>query len=95
MKTQGFYHAHSDMGIFIYKDKKGQLVIALVYVNDGLFFGIDKVFVDKKKQACLKHWKCHDTGNVTEFLGICVTHDAGKIMLDQQKYLKRYLSTSV
>jgi hypothetical protein len=50
MKTQGFYRMHSDMGIFIYKDKKGRLVITLVYVDDGLFFGIDKVFVDKKKK---------------------------------------------
>jgi hypothetical protein len=91
MKTQGFYRVHSDVGIFIYKDKKGRLVIALVYVDDGLFFRIDKAFVDKKKKACLKHWECCDTGNVTEFLGIRVTCDAGKIMLDQQKYLKKIL----
>jgi hypothetical protein len=91
MKTQGFYHVHSDMGIFIYKDNRGQLVIALVYVDNGLFFGIDKSFVDKKKQVCLKHWECCDTGDVMEFLGIRVTHDAGKIQLDQRKYLAKVL----
>jgi Reverse transcriptase (RNA-dependent DNA polymerase) len=91
MKTQGFYRAHSDAGIFIYKDNRGRLVIALVYVDDGLFFGIDKSFVDKKKKACLKHWECRDTGDVTEFLGIRVTRDAGKIQLDQRKYLAKVL----
>jgi hypothetical protein len=80
------------VGIFIYKDKKGRLVIALIYVDNGLFFGIDKSFVDKKKQqACLKHWECRDTGDVTEFLGIRVTRDAGKIQLDQRKYLENVL----
>jgi hypothetical protein len=91
MKTQGFYRAHSIVGIFIYKDNRGQLVVALVYVDDGLFFGIDMSFVDKKKQACLKHWECCDTGDVTEFLGIRVTCDAGKIQLDQRKYLAKVL----
>jgi hypothetical protein len=91
MKTQGFYCAHSNVGIFIYKDNRGRLVITLIYVDDGLFFGIDKSFVDKKKQACLKHWECHDTGDVMEFLGIHVTRDEGKIQLDQWKYLQKVL----
>ena len=91
MKTQGFKHAYADMGIFIYKDSKGHFVIALVYVDDRLFMGTDRALIDKKKQACLAHWECRDTGDVTEFLGIKISKEANKIKLDQKKYLKRLL----
>ena len=53
--------------------------------------GTDHALVDKKKAACLKHWECRDTGKVTEFLGMKVTHDGEKIKLDQIKYLKKLL----
>jgi len=46
-------------------------VITLVYINDGLFLGADKGLVDSKKCACLEHWECHDTGDVTDFLAVC------------------------
>ena len=91
MKTQGFKHAYTDMGIFIYKDLEGQYVIALVYVDDGLFMGTDHTLIDKKKAMCLKHWEYHYTGKVTEFLGMEVTHNGKKIKLDQIKYLKKLL----
>ena len=51
MKTMGFHWASSDTGVFIYKHPDRQLVIALVYVNDGLFLGADKALVDLKKHA--------------------------------------------
>ena len=73
MKTQGFKHIYANVGIFIYKDSKGRYVITLVYIDDGLFMGTDRTLVDKKKPACLKHWECHDTGKVTEFLSMKVT----------------------
>ena len=53
--------------------------------------GTDRGLVDKKKAACLKHWECRDTGEVTEFLGMKVTRDGEKIKLDQIKYLKKLL----
>jgi len=91
MKTMGFHQASSDAGVFIYKHPDGRLVIALVYVNDGLFLGADKALVDSKKCACLEHWECHDTGDVTDFLGMKVNKTASCITIDQKAYLKRYL----
>jgi Reverse transcriptase (RNA-dependent DNA polymerase) len=91
MKTQGFRRASSDAGVFIYQHKDGSIVIALIYVDDGLFLGLNKELVDKKKQKCLKHWECQDTGNVTEFLGIRITREASKVMLDQRTYLQKVL----
>jgi len=58
MKTQGFHQASSDAGVFIYKHCDGKIVIALVYVDDGIFLGYDRSLVDEKKCACLEHWEC-------------------------------------
>jgi len=68
----GFHQASSNAGVFIYKHPNRQLVIAFIYVNDGLFLGTDKPLVDSKKHACLEHWECRDTGDVTDFLGMKV-----------------------
>ena len=84
MKTMGFHQAFSDARVFIYKHPDGQLVIALVYINDGLFLGADKTLVDSKKRACLEHWECHDTGDVTDFLGMKVNKSALCITIDQK-----------
>jgi len=84
MKTMGFHQAFSDARVFIYKHPDGQLVIALVYINDGLFLGADKALVDSKKCACLEHWECHDTGDVTDFLGMKVNKSALCITIDQK-----------
>jgi hypothetical protein len=53
--------------------------------------GTDKRLVDEKKNACMKHWECRDTGNVTEFLGMHVKRNAATLELDQQLYLKKVL----
>jgi len=90
MKTMGFHWASSDAGVFIYKHPDGWLVIALVYVNYGPFLGTDKALVDFKKHACLEHWECHDTGDVTDFLGMKVK-SASCITIDQKAYLKMVL----
>jgi len=66
-------------------------VIALVYVNDGLFLGADKALVDSKKHAYLKHWECHDTGDVTDFLGMKVNKSASCITINQKAYLTMVL----
>jgi len=66
-------------------------VIPLVYVGDGLFLGDDKALVDSKKHACLKHWECHDTGDVTDFLGMKVNKTASCIMINQKAYLTMVL----
>jgi len=66
-------------------------VITLVYVNDGLFLGADKALVDSKKCTCLEHWECHDTGDVTDFLGMKVNKTASHITINQKAYLKMVL----
>src|ERR1700733_2548918 len=50
MKTIGFKRTSSDAEIFVYTDKKGRQVIAIVYVDDSLFMGLDKKLVYEKKR---------------------------------------------
>jgi len=66
-------------------------MITLVYINDGLFLGADKALVDSKKHACLKHWECCDTGDVTDFLGMKVNKTTSHITINQKAYLKTVL----
>ena len=94
MKKIGFRCTSSDASIFVYKDKKGKKgrsVITIIYVNDSLFMGLDKSLVDEKKQACMKHWECHDTGNVMEFLGMRITQSTNKVTINQKAYLEKVL----
>jgi len=66
-------------------------VIALVYIDDGLFLDADKALVDSKKCACLEHWECCDTGDVTNFLGMKVNKTTSWITINQKAYLKMVL----
>jgi hypothetical protein len=92
MQTIGFKRTSSDAGIFIHTDPKtGSIVIALIYVDDGLFMGVNKTLVESKKAACLKQWECRGTDNVTEFLGMCIRKEASTIKIDQRKYLESVL----
>jgi len=58
MLTIGFKRASSDAGVFVYRHKDGKIVIALVYVDDGIFLGHDPKLVDRKNVLV---WS---TGNV-------------------------------
>jgi hypothetical protein len=82
----------SNAGIFIYKcPTTGALVIALVYVDDNLFMGMNKKLVDEKKALCMKQWECHGTDTITEFLGMCIEQNANKVLIDQYTYLMKVL----
>ena len=54
-------------GLFVYKTKT-DLIVAVVYVDDAMFFGKNKSLVMKKKQEFMDTWECRDLGEVQEFL---------------------------
>jgi hypothetical protein len=47
MKELGFKHLSSDAGLFVYKTDQ-ELVIAIVYVDNAMFFGSDYKLIIKK-----------------------------------------------
>jgi len=91
MHKIGFEHFQSNAGIFIHKAKNGDIVIAMIYVNDSSFMGNNATLVKKKKKAFMGIWECHDLGELKEFLGITIRRSGCKIILDQKAYLIKVL----
>ena len=90
MADLGFKCLNSDAGLFCCYER-GKLIIAVVYVDDAMFFGKDKQLVDKKKKLFMDKWECHDLGDVKEFLRMRITRNGYDIHLDQIDYLKKVL----
>jgi Reverse transcriptase (RNA-dependent DNA polymerase) len=86
----GFKCLVSDAGLFVCKDFK-EIIIAIVYVNDAMFFGKNKAQVDFKKKLFMDKWKCCDLGEVKEFLHMRITRKGKDIYLDQHDYLDKVL----
>jgi hypothetical protein len=58
-------------------------VIAIVYVDNALFFGPDKAFVNQMKAKFMKLWDCRDLGKPNEFIGIHIRQIGQCIKIDQ------------
>jgi Reverse transcriptase (RNA-dependent DNA polymerase) len=72
MNELGFKCLVSDAGLFVCKDFK-EIIIAIVYVNDAMFFGKNKAQVDSKKKLFMDKWECRNLGEVKEFLRMHIT----------------------
>ena len=57
MKKLGFKRLSSDAGLFVYKTKS-DLIVAVVYFDDAMFFGKNKTLVMQKKQEFMDTWEC-------------------------------------
>ena len=79
-----FERSQSNAGIFIHKAKNGDIVIAIIYVNDSGFIGNNATLVKEKKKAFMGIGECHDLGELKEFLGITIRCSSCKIILDQK-----------
>jgi len=91
MRKIGFECFQSNAGIFIHKAKNGDIVIAMIYVNDSSFMGNSATLVKEKKKAFMGIWECHDLGELKEFLEITIRCSDHKIILDQKAYLTKVL----
>ena len=89
-KSLGFEHLLSDAGLFVCKDYK-EIIIAIVYVDNAMFFSKDKACIDQKKQLFMGKWECCDLGEVKEFLHMHITRNGQTIHLDQHAYLDKVL----
>ena len=87
MKRFGFRCMRSDASVFLTKHG-GQLVIAVVYVDDALFFRKNLEAVKKVKKTFMDILECQDLGKAREFLRMKIWCEGKKIFLDQTNYLK-------
>jgi Reverse transcriptase (RNA-dependent DNA polymerase) len=90
MNELGFKCLVSDAGLFVCKDYK-EIIIAIVYVDNAMFFGKNKAQVDFKKKLFMDKWECCDLGEVKEFLCMHITQKKKDIHLDQRDYLDKVL----
>ena len=85
MRELKFEHLKSNAGIFLFKRKGSQMVVAIIYVDNALFCGPNKAIVYKVKAHFMQKWECRDLGEAHKFLHM---HQNGyKISIDQCTYL--------
>jgi hypothetical protein len=90
MNELGFKRLVSDAGLFVCKDYRN-IIIAIVYVDDAMFFGKNKAQVDSKKKLFMDKWECRDLGEVKESLHMRIIRKGKDIHLDQRDYLDKVL----
>jgi Reverse transcriptase (RNA-dependent DNA polymerase) len=90
MKVLGFKCLNSDARIFVCREGT-ELIVAVVYVDDAMFFSKNKKLVNKKKALFMNKWECRDLGEVKEFLHMRVQRQGLDITIDQVDYLKKVL----
>ena len=54
-----------DAGIYIYKKDE---VYVIIYVNDAMFCGPNKMLMKKLKSTFMKRWECCNLSDASEFL---------------------------
>jgi hypothetical protein len=92
MKKLGFTRCYSDSGVFVHRAENGDIVIAVIYVDDSAFMGNNLQLTSAKKAQFMKQWDSRDLGELKEFLGIRVTRSGRTIKLDQREYLQKVLT---
>jgi len=90
MKILGFKQLTVDAGVFIYL-KDNETVIVVIYIDDALFIGKNKLLVNKLKGDFMKHWECRDLGDFKEFLRMNICRERHKIFITQTAYLDKVL----
>ena len=68
------------------------MIVAVVYVDDTMFFGKNEKLVKKKKAFFMAKWECQDLGDVKEFLHMHITRTRTGITIDQCNYLEKVLT---
>jgi hypothetical protein len=70
----GFIRTHADPGIYIHLHFHGSdIIILVIYIDDSLFIGSNKIYLKFKKKQFMDYWESRDLGEVTEYLGMRIT----------------------
>ena len=90
MKDLGFARLNLDAGIFMCQEGT-RLIVAIVYVDDTMFFSKNEKLFKKKKALFMAKWECQDLRDVKEFLCMQITHIRSSITIYQCDYLEKVL----
>ena len=63
----------------------------VIYIDNALFLGSNKLQVLSHKKKFMQKWKSRDLGKAKEYLGMRITRDCQKksLILDQTKYTSK------
>ena len=88
----GFIRCKSDPGTY-FKIVREEIIILLIYVDDALFMGSNKIQVLSHKKDFMKQWESTNLGPAEEYLGMRITRDRKKhtITLDQTHYAEKVI----
>ena len=67
------------------------MVVAIIYIDDALFYGPNKAIVDEVKAHFMQKWECTDLGETHKFLCIHICWNDCKISINQCTYLNTVL----
>ena len=88
----GFIRCKSDPGTY-FKIIREEIIILLIYVNDALFMGSNKMQVLSHKKDFIKRWESRNLGPAKEYLGMRIMRDRKEctITLDQTHYAEKVI----
>jgi len=81
MVQHNFRKISADHYVFIKNYKNDESIILLLYVDDILIVGKNKMKIDALKKALCKSFSMKDLGSVKKILGIKITRDRSRRML--------------
>ena len=67
------------------------MVVGIIYVDDALFCGPNKVIVDSINVQFMCKWECQDLREPNEFLQMHITRKGHAIHLNQSMYLQKVI----
>ena len=67
------------------------MVVAIVYINDAVFYDPSKTIFNKIKEYFMRKWERWDLSEATEFLYMHIRCHGCKILIDQCTYLDKII----
>lgn len=86
-----FTQSKLDYSLFTKRSEKGIMII-LVYVDDLLIIGSDKILILEAKDILNHNFKMKDLGELRYFLGIKFARSEKDIMMNQRRYALELIS---
>lgn len=91
MRQHGYKQTQSDHTLF-YKRQSTGITILIVYVDDIVLTGDDKVEIQQIKKQLAAEFEMKDLGNLRYFLGMEVARNQTGVSVSQRKYTLDFLN---
>ena len=93
MAEHDFKRTENDHCVFIKRYASGEFLILLLYVDDMLIVGQDRIKIGSLKKDLSKSFTMKDLGSTKQILGMRITRDRTKrlLWLSQERYVEKVL----